>query len=308
MKEEIKGYLANISSKLRIDPTFKREIIKEIYTHIEEKIEELCRKGLKEEEAIKVALKSLGQPQFIGKWICEVYNQGSWGQALLAALPHILFASLFLFQLWQSLAYFLLFFSFAFIVSAFAWWRGKPFWVFPWLGYALIPLIAFIFLLPSLTLWGYLALAFFLLFCWRFLFYPTLARAVEKDWLYGTLMLLPYPLFFGWLIVLKFKGILADFSSPQLEGIDLWIALTFLTLGLMVIAFTRFSQNQFKSGVLFLPELIILFALSISSSIGFFLSIFLILFAFILLFSPALLRRRLDRYFSLEEEWVNEVR
>lgn len=306
MKEEIKAYLSHICSILKIDPKFKKEIVKEIYTHLEEKIEELCCQGLEEKEAIKAAIRSFGQPQFLGKWIYEAYNQGDWGEALLAALPHILFASLFLFELWQSPGYFLLFFSFTLMVSLLAWSRDKPLWVFPWLGYTLLPLIGFCLFLPFYPPWSYLALAFYIFFGFRFLLYPTLVKAVERDWLYGTLMLLPYPLLFGWFLALRLEGISVGFSSPQLGEVIHWIALSFLALGLTVFAFIRLGENRLKLGILFTSQLLILFALGISIPLGFLPFIFFISLALILLLSPAFLRRKWERRYSFEvdESWL----
>jgi hypothetical protein len=303
MREELKGYLDNIRARLRVDPSSKKEIIKEIYTHLEDKIEELCHRGLSEEEAIRHALQSFGPPQSVARSIYQVYSQGTWGQAFLAALPHLLFAFLFLFQLWRSPGYLLFFFSFTLAVVIFGWWHGKPAWLFPWLGYSLIPLIGFIIFLLSLPPWSYLALAACILLCWR-LFYAMLIQAVKRDWLYGTLMLLPYPLIAGWFLALKFKGLLTDPSHLQLGEIALWIALSFVILGLTAIAFIRLGQNRTKVSALFTPELLILMlvALNADNFFGFLSFILLIFLALGFLLSPALLGKRVS---NLQETYLD---
>src|SRR4030042_1474619 len=72
----------------------------------------------------------------------DVYSQGSWRQAFFAALPHLLVAALFAMRCWKN-TFWLIGMLIAIAGSViYGWCRGKPAWLFPWLGYCLIPVMA----------------------------------------------------------------------------------------------------------------------------------------------------------------------
>ena len=75
--------------------------MREYSTHLEDKCKELEDSGLSEEEANETATQLLGPPNLLAKQISEVYSQGSWKQAIFAALPHLLIALLFALRWWQ---------------------------------------------------------------------------------------------------------------------------------------------------------------------------------------------------------------
>src|SRR4030043_445446 len=58
-------------------------VAQELYTHLEEKTQELEEKGLSKEEASEIAVQSLGSPELIAKQIYETHAQGSWKEALI---------------------------------------------------------------------------------------------------------------------------------------------------------------------------------------------------------------------------------
>ena len=269
-------------------------MLRELSTHLEEKAEELRQAGLSEEEASQRAAEFFGSPRAIARQMYQVYSQGSWGQALLAALPHLIFAGMFALQIWQSPVWLLPIIVAALGLAIYGWGHGKPTWLFPWLGYLLLPVVVVGLLLLALPPnWNYLALLAYIPITVLILF-PIAIQTVKRDWLFGSLLLLPLPVFIGWFLTLQ-QGKFLDFQLPYLYELAPWIALSFVFLGLSAATFIRFRQRWLKTGALFTPELVILILIvsSLKHSLGFAGLLALIVFSLVLLLSPALLQRRL---------------
>jgi hypothetical protein len=90
IEPELKGYLEGIRYRLRLDPAAEKKIVRELYTHIEDRAQELKAAGLSQPEATKSATERFGRPGAIAAEIYKVYSKGSWRVALLAAIPHLL--------------------------------------------------------------------------------------------------------------------------------------------------------------------------------------------------------------------------
>jgi len=103
MANKLSRYLDSFSSDLKIDAAVEESVGEEIYTHLEDKSQELKEKGLSEEEANNIATESFGPPQLIARQIYEVHSQGTCQEAFFAALPHLLVALLFASYYWQSI-------------------------------------------------------------------------------------------------------------------------------------------------------------------------------------------------------------
>ena len=99
------NYFNSLKNHLRLDPTTESDLMRELHAHIEDESHELEESGLSEQEAIETATQFLGSPRVIAKQMYEVHSQGSWRQALFAALPHFLIAALFALHWWQSLVW-----------------------------------------------------------------------------------------------------------------------------------------------------------------------------------------------------------
>jgi len=63
MANKLSRYLGSFSSDLKIDAAVKESVAEEIYTHLENKSQELKEKGLSEEEANNIATESFGRPR-----------------------------------------------------------------------------------------------------------------------------------------------------------------------------------------------------------------------------------------------------
>lgn len=300
MREELKEYLRVVAYRLKLDTASRREVLREIYCHLEERTEELMRGGMAEKEAVKRAMQSFGLPQTVAREFYQAHSQGGWVQALVAALPHFLASLLFAFHLWQQPLWLFFLSLMAWVMVAYGWKHGKPAWLFPWLSYSLLPLLGvglFLFLFPP---WSYLGLLAYIPVIW-WLLSSIAVQTIKRDWLYASLLLLPYPILTGWLLALRSGG---SFSQ-HLARAEPWIALSFFGLGLTVVSFIRTSQRRLKTGVLLTPELAILVLLALTAG-SFSRALGLLLLALLtlgLLLSPRLLERRWGESLG-EEPWL----
>jgi hypothetical protein len=249
--------------RLRIDSEQQDEVIRELYSHIEDKSQELQESGYTEDEANRAALQILGSPDLIAKQIYEVYSQGSWRQALFSSLPHFLVALLFLMHWWHHTICILSILLAVAITVIYGWIRGKPYWLFPWLGYLLTPVIAaaiiLIYLPYGWTLFAaiaYMPIAIFIvIFIGR--------QVIKKDWLFLSLTLLPFPIVLGWLVALLLGD--RQFQYDRIIELAPWIALSFAILALTVVTFIRVRQRWIKAGALLIPEILVLTMITIAS-------------------------------------------
>ncbi len=251
-------YLELIKDNLRIDLTEGKEVISELETHIEDRLQELKKSGLSEEEAEGTCLRWLGSTRVIARQIYEAHSQGSWGQAFLAAMPHLLFAALFALNWWHYAGWLSIIVVMIIGTSIYGWWHGKPAWVFPWLGYSLVPVAAFGLILLYLPReWSLLTIPFYFLFALWWLF-CIVVQTARRDWLLSSLMLLPMPIIIGWFLTLV-PG--AKITGQTLERINYfapWIAFSFLILALTIAAFIRLRQRWLRIALLIISGLLTL--------------------------------------------------
>jgi len=250
----ISHYLDSIRDSLRLDVSSKKEVITELETHIADKFQELREAGLSEEDAADTCISLLGSAKLVARQIYEAHSQGTWQQALFASLPHLLFGLLFVLNWWQGIGGLLILLILILSTTVYGWWRGNPTWLFPWLGYALLPVIAAG--LPLLYLpkgWSWLAILIYIpLGLW--LLYSIVGRTIKKDWLYLSLMLLPMPIIIGWFIAVEWRGF-PEYSLERLRYFAPWIGLSFLALAASVVTFIRLRKRWLKIAVLFITGL-----------------------------------------------------
>ncbi len=317
---ELKGYLEGVRYRLRLDPVAEKEIVHELYTHIEDRTQELKEAGLSPAEATKSATEHFGHPEAIAGEIYKVHSKGNWGVALLAAMPHLLIALLFALHLWHNSSWVVAVLISMLAISAYGWRHGRPSWFHTWLGYSLVPILiatllslyalgrALFYLLagsgPETNLWillaifAYLPLSLWLLAC-------SVTSVVRRDWLYGSLMALPLPAIACWLFALYRDGGLFESSEQYLQDQAPWVALSFLALAIGAATFIRLRQRLLKGGVLVMAGLLILLIVacadpSVLNSPGLVVAA-LLLVAF--LFSPALLEHKIGH--GEGEVWID---
>ena len=287
------SYTDRLKGYLRLEPTIENDVVRELRAHIEDKSHELIESGLPEEEATSTAAKLMGSPQIVARQIYEVYSQGSWRQAFFAALPHLLVAALFALHCWQNTLWLIGILVAATCSVIYGWCHGKPAWLFPWLGYCLIPVISVGILLIYLPgRWTWFAAAAYVPLALVVIFAVT-KQTIRKDWLFASLMLLPVPIVLGWLAVIELEG--KTLWHEQLYEFAPLIALSFAVLALTVATFIRIRQRWAKVGALLILEMLILVIVGVGgkSTIDLGGWLLLVLLAILLLLGPALLERKI---------------
>jgi hypothetical protein len=254
----ISEYLNRVKNNLRLDPPVEKEILSELETHIEDEVKELKQKGLHDEDAENLCLKLLGSDKTVARSIYESRSQGTWQQALMASLPHLLFGVIFILNWWRGIVPVLIALVVIFATAIYGWWHSRSTWLFPWLGYSLLPvLIAGLSLLYLPAGLSWVAIILYLpLAAW--LVIRVLSQTIKKDWLDISLMLLPMPMIVGWIAVTEFNSLTDIKNVVDTESYYPWIGLGFLALALGVITFVRVRKRWMKISVLFMTGIITL--------------------------------------------------
>lgn len=303
MSTALSHYLENIKDNLRLDPSDEREVINELKTHIEDRLQELKEAGLSEEEANKTCLSLLGSARVIARQIYEAHSQGTWKQALLAAMPHLLFGILFALNWWQHVGWLLIALMLVLGTIIYGWWHGKPTWVFPWLGYSLLPVAVVGLLLPHLPKGlSWMAIPIYIPLALWWLYY-LIDQTVRRDWLFSSLMLLPIPIIAGWVLAIEPQSRFTEYSMQRVYDFAPLIALSFLALALTIVAFLRLRQRWLRAALLFISGLLTLTMIAYYTDGRLSLPAFLVLVLAMgsLFLIPALLERRIRKEIEGED-------
>ncbi len=285
-------YLNAIKHNLRLDNVAESDIIRELRSHLEDKLEELKEKGLSEEEATKTCLRLMGSAKLVAKQLYEAHSQGTWKQTLLAATPHLLFALLFALSWWPVLGWLLLILTLIFGVAIYGWWRRRPTWYFSWLGYSLLPVVLAglaIFYLPRG--WSWVAIVIYVPMA-AFVVYHITVQTIKRDWLYSSLMLMPVPIVAAWFLVIGHDW---QLGIDYLRYFGPWIGLSFLIMALSVALFIRLRQRVLKIAMLLISAFLTLSLILYYAEGRLGLPVFIILLTLVLglFITPAILEHRI---------------
>jgi len=258
-------YLSQIKSNLHLDPSTERRVIGELETYFQDKIEDLRTEGLTETDAARQAINSFGTPRKVAKLLYEAHSRGSWLEVLLAAQPAILGAGLFATHLWSRPLILIPAFSLLLFVTLLGWLKGKPNWLYPWIGFAFAPVLAAVFLSRNFvyhSIYGivvgsgvsaeHVALLLFLglygVAFWIVL--AVVSRILKRDWLLVSYMLLPLPLLGIWITAIDGAGQVLFALGLQVHQWDRNMVLALLLLGLSAALFMRLRQRLSKVATL----------------------------------------------------------
>ncbi len=295
MATVLSHYLDIVRNNLRLDHSSEQTIISELETHIQDRLEELRQKGLSEEEVTKTCVKLLGSAKLVARQIYEAHSQGTWWQTLLASMPHLLFALLFALNWWRGIGWLSAMLVLILGMALYGWGHGKPTWLFPWLGYSLLPVVvAGLVLLYLPKGWSWLVIFLYIpLALW--LLYSIAIKTIKRDWLYSSLMLFPVPVLIGWFLAVESGNRFPEFSLDSVHDFASWIGLTFLVLATGVAMFIRLRQRWLKVAVLFISGLLtlILVACYTGGRLGLPAFLVLVLVMLGLFLTPALLERKI---------------
>jgi len=258
MTPELIQYLENIRYNSKLDHSDEKEVMSELEAHIEDKVQELKESGLSEEEALETCLGQMGATKLVAHQIYEAYSQGSWKHVSLASMPHMLFGLLFALNWWQHIGWLSVVLLLTCVTAIYGWWHGKPAWVFSWLGYALLPVLAVGLALVYLPKgWSLLTLPIYFPLALWWLF-RVIVQTTKRDWLFSSLMLLPLPIIIGWFLAVSPAGRFNEYSLQRVYYFAPWIGTSFMILGLTIAAFIRLRQRWLRIGLLAISGLLTL--------------------------------------------------
>ena len=302
MADGPRKWLNGARSRLGLDSSSEQEILSELCTHFEDRVEELEKSGRSHEEATRRAAAEFGSVKRVARELSEVHSTSNWPQALMAALPHVVFSLLFASHQWSNIIWLVIILVSVFGVVVYGWQHGRPTWFFTWLGYALVPLlvVGLVVLDQALLrgmsgstwwLWASVLLYFSVIAA---VYFIILLQIMRRDWLLGSLTILPFLAVVGWFLAGQWREELLLDRAYLLNGLEPWIAMSFLTLAGMVVLFARLRKRWLKVGALLVGCLAILtiMASAAGGAIGPAQIFVLALVATVVLIGPALLDRR----------------
>lgn len=299
MNADLHLYLESLKGHLRLDNALRQDVAREVSTHLEAGAQDLVSQGVGAQEAERRTREAFGDPEAFAARMNDAYSQGTWLEAALAALPHLVTSLLFAWHIWMNPVWLFPVLSAAIVMSLMGWRHGRPVWVYPWLGYSLLPFL--IVTLVGLSLVGqtilflstqgysnlhWMAWAPLLLFLAFVLWLSSslLLRVSRQDWVHASLMVLPLPVLAVSLLLLE------RWSFGRFMAADESSALMFLFLALATAAFVRLGRRLLKIGVLvvIMPGVLILAAHAVEGGPKPLLIVLVSLVALLLLLSPAL--------------------
>jgi hypothetical protein len=215
------SWIERIKELLELSSYQKEEVLRELSTHVEEKVEKLQREGFSREEANTKAVEALGSTEEIAKALNQVYAHGSDKEAILASLPYFLSFFLFSFSLEGNIGA-LVFGGGTIIVAMLLGRTTRSPWVLTWMGYSFVLLFALGFLLWDIIL--PLALTYSLLVVSLFI---TKVISVAREDPYLIPLISSPPLIFGeWFLE----------GTPEFKS---WTVLGFLLLAVLCFISTK---------------------------------------------------------------------
>ncbi len=264
MHPELDNYLDRVGQHLHLDSERKVLILREVSSHLEETYLELRSEGLTEAEALTTTLDSFGRPRFVARLMHESHHKVTWPEMILSAVPHLLVAFLFALNGWDSWFWAPILLVPVVAVTLYGWWQGKPNWLYPWVGYSMIPLViagylslpflpdlaaSFLSVGPESNPWALMPWVIFLpLTGW--LLATTTFRVARRDWMLASLMLFPLPVAVAWLILLEDVGGLFSGAGEALHQYDYTMMLVQLASALTTVIFIRLRGGPVKVGAL----------------------------------------------------------
>jgi len=265
MRPEIKSYLHEVRARLNLEPQTARRVLAELYSHLREKISDLESSGCPEQESAREALDCFGSPRLIARLSYEAFSRGSWLEALIFAQPHLIATALFLTHFWRRPAFLAASVALLCLTTCLAWLRGRPNWLYSWASYVLVSLLAaayasrrlagqaLAFLLlgdgePS-ALWTLLPLGLlYALSLWLLVAITT--RALRKDWVLASVLLLPLPITGIWVFNVERLSPLLPGLAADAHRWDAAMAAVFLVLAAVSALIVRLRQRVLKVGAL----------------------------------------------------------
>jgi len=259
MYKNVIDYVSYLCSGVRVDSRTRQALDREIRAHIQDHAEVLKKSGLNEAEANRTAIESFGNPRELARDLLIVHSQGSWRDAFLTSLPHLLVALLLTSYYAQSIA------CIVALLMAAGWAIGQavarkaPPWSFSWLGYCLVPVVVVVFILLGATNW-WTVLGMAYIPCAVLVVVYVVRQTASRDSLYVSLMLSPWVVITVWFMA---THSFSDLQSGQLNPPVMLmygrgLVGSFVALAIASFVFARMRPRWAKALALILPLAIVL--------------------------------------------------
>jgi hypothetical protein len=254
MHGKLVDYVSALCGGLRIDSRARQAVAREFRAHLEDHIRDLRWRGLSEEEACNAAVESFGNPQLIAEDLLRIHSKGTWRDAFLTSLPHLVVAML----LTVSFRYGAACGVACVLATAVGIYhtvsRKAPSWSFSWMGYCLVPFIIAAFLLLDATRW-WTILGVAYIPCAVLLVVYVIKLTASRDILYVSLMLAPWVVIIVWCMATQCIGDLqtGHVNSYELRAHGRELVGSFVTLAISSFMFARIARRWGKALALIVP-------------------------------------------------------
>ncbi len=259
MYKNVIDYVSYLCSGVRVDSRTRRAIDREIRAHLQDHAEDLKQSGVDADEANLKAIESFGNPRDLAKDLLMVHSQGSWRDAFLTSLPHLLVALLLTAYYAQSMLC-----GLALLLAA-GWGirqavaRKAPPWSFSWLGYCLVPVVLVVFILLGATNW-WTVVGMAYIPCAVLVVAYVVRQTASRDLLYVSLMLSPWVVITTWFVATQSFSELryGQLNSPALLTYSRGLVGSFVVLAIASFVFARIQPRWGKALALIVPLAIVL--------------------------------------------------
>ena len=304
MAADLKSYIERVRARLDLGAQEEDEIVRELETHVEERLAELERDGLERGRALRQMLPRLGPPQALAREFRQAHSQATWHDGLTAAAAFLLVAALYATNLWSYPPAVTGVAALVVAVTLYGLWHRRPPWFYAWAGLALTLLafcgyFAFVLLtraaqpmadgqFEALTVLGFAGALLYMPLA-LIIAASCIRAASRRDWLDASLMLSPTAPVVVWLAALHQHG--GIYEAPAMAAADSALAATFVLMAVAAALFVRAGTRTLKLATLIGTATIALLAVSAvydaQLSLEGLIARTILLFGF--LFSPALL-------------------
>jgi len=254
MAKDFADYISAICNSVRTDSRTRSAIGREIDAHLRDHAELLKKSGCGEDEASRRAIESFGNPRDLARDLLMVHAQGTWRDAFLTSLPHLLVALLLTAYYEQSIACVIAVLLASGLGIGQAVTRRVPPWSFSWLGYCLVPVVLVVFILLGATHWWTL-LGMAYIPCAVLVVVYVVRQTASRDSLYVSLMLSPWAVITAWFMA---AGSLTDVQGIHLSAAGMLaysreLVGSFVALAVASFVFARLRPRWGKALALIVP-------------------------------------------------------
>ena len=260
MSSETTAYFERLRMHLRLGDPVESDLVRELATHVEDRVGQLVADGMPEARARETAMAGLGRPQTLAHLVRQAHLVTPWTEALAGAAAFLLVGLMIGTGLWQQPLAAAAAGTLVIAVTLYGLWLGRPAWFYPWAGIALtIPIIvgyiAFAVMHREVPLLldgtaGPLGLAGFagsLLYFAVGLVVVAAAMlvAVCRDWLDASVLISPLPCALVWVIAIHRAGGITS-AGAALTDTGALLCAIYVCMAVAAVVFLRAPVRSLK--------------------------------------------------------------